>query len=84
MGVTDVDDKIIKRSEEMGIDPKDLAQKYEKEFFEDLSSLHISFPSLSLRVSDHIDDVIYLIQKVSRENQNLSFSLVIGYVKPEF
>ena len=41
MGVTDVDDKIINRSKEMGEHPIQLAKRYEHSFFTDLISLNV-------------------------------------------
>ena len=35
MGITDIDDKIIKHAAEHKEDPRSLADRYEEEFFED-------------------------------------------------
>ncbi|MEM3554552.1 MAG: class I tRNA ligase family protein, partial [Candidatus Micrarchaeaceae archaeon] len=36
--ITDIDDKIINRAKERGIDPIELARYYEKRFFEDMEA----------------------------------------------
>jgi cysteinyl-tRNA synthetase len=54
MGVTDVDDKIIKKAKEEEIEPLELARFYEKKFFGDLISLNVKLPQTTLRVSEHI------------------------------
>ncbi len=37
--ITDIDDKIIKRAKERGIEPMELAREYEKRFIEDLEAI---------------------------------------------
>ncbi|KAL9186741.1 hypothetical protein ACHAXT_010461 [Thalassiosira profunda] len=54
MNVTDVDDKIIARSIERGVDPLHLARKYEREFWEDMDSLNVLRPDVICRVSEHV------------------------------
>lgn len=58
MGITDVDDKIIKRSQDTKSSPRDLARFFEKEFFDDLRKLNVRPPTVSSRVTEHIDDII--------------------------
>ena len=41
MGVTDVDDKILKRSAEAKVAPSDLAATYEERFFADMAALGV-------------------------------------------
>ncbi|KAL3808681.1 hypothetical protein ACHAXA_009234 [Cyclostephanos tholiformis] len=59
MNVTDVDDKIIRRSREMGIsDPLSLARMYEYEFWEDMDALNVLRPDVICRVSEHVESTI--------------------------
>lgn len=58
MNITDIDDKIINRSRELGITTSELANKYEKEFFEDMKSLNIEQPDVILRVTEHLPEII--------------------------
>ena len=59
---TDVDDKIIKRANELGISSKELADKYIDEFHEDMDSLNVARASIEPKVTDHIDSIINMIK----------------------
>jgi len=61
---TDIDDKIIRRATEIGMDPKALADKYIAEFHRDMDALHVERASFEPRVTEHIDDVIKLVEKL--------------------
>lgn len=67
LNVTDVDDKIIKRSNEAGVPALELSQKFEREFFRDLTALGVEPPSTVLRVSEHIDEVVQFIRKLESD-----------------
>lgn len=58
---TDVDDKIIKRAGEEGEEPLKLAERYINEYFKDADSLGVKRADIHPRVSQHIDDIIELI-----------------------
>lgn len=64
MGITDVDDKIIKRADELGIHWKHLALKYEKEFKNDLRQLNVLEPDVYLPVTEHIPNIISYISGI--------------------
>ncbi len=59
---TDIDDKIIKRANELGISSKELAEKYIVEFHEDMDSLNVERASLEPKVTDNIDAIIGMIK----------------------
>lgn len=61
---TDIDDKIINRAAEIGMDPKALADKYIDEFYRDMDALQVERASFEPRVTEHIDDVIQLVEKL--------------------
>ncbi len=61
---TDVDDKIINRANEAGINWKDLAEKYIKKFHEDFSRLQILSPTFEPKATDHIQDIIDAVSKL--------------------
>jgi len=67
MNITDVDDKTIKRSNEEGISLKEYTLKYEEEFFKDIESLHIEKPEYTPRATEHIDDMIEMIEILLRK-----------------
>ncbi len=64
INITDIDDKIIKRANELGISVRELAEIYIKSFIEDLISLKILLPEVMPRATHHISDMIKLIQKL--------------------
>ena len=64
MNFTDVDDKIINRANQMGIDPFALAQTYIDEFHEDLQNLNILQPTIQPRATREIDQIISMVQKL--------------------
>jgi cysteinyl-tRNA synthetase len=64
MNITDVDDKIIDRAREKGVDPISLAREYEKYFLEDLESLGIKSINLFARASEYIGEIIDLVRRL--------------------
>jgi cysteinyl-tRNA synthetase len=58
---TDIDDKIIKRANEEGVDYKTIAEKYIGEFNVDMGALGLEKPSVEPRATDHIPEMIRLI-----------------------
>lgn len=64
MGLTDIDDKIIKRMKETGASLNQLTRRYEAEFLQDMTYLNVSRPSALSRVTDHIDDIIHFVQGI--------------------
>src|SRR3989344_7582917 len=67
MNITDIDDKIIKRSREEGVGYRELGEKYEKAFFEDLAKLKIEKADLYPRATDHINEMISLIERLIKK-----------------
>ncbi len=61
---TDVDDKIIKRANEMGIDSRDVAEKYIAEFQEDMDALNVKRPDKEPKATEHIQHIISVIEKL--------------------
>ncbi|XP_015610175.1 probable cysteine--tRNA ligase, mitochondrial [Cephus cinctus] len=64
MSITDIDDKIIKRSIESGKSWKELTRFYEEEFFEDMQSLNVSKPYMFCRVSEYIPHIIKFVDNI--------------------
>ena len=62
--VTDIEDKIINKANELGIQPSEVAEKFTKAYFEDLAKLRTRMPDISPKATDHIDDIIQFVQKL--------------------
>ncbi|QWQ39020.1 cysteine--tRNA ligase [Gemella sp. zg-570] len=65
---TDVDDKIIKASQEEKIPTKDLTDKYIQAFYEDYDALGCKRADSNPRVSDYIPEIIEFIKKLVDED----------------
>jgi len=61
---TDVDDKIIKRAQELGSKAKEIAEKYIREYFEVMNRLNIREANFYPKTTEHIEEMIKLIQKL--------------------
>ncbi|MBN2496787.1 MAG: cysteine--tRNA ligase [Deltaproteobacteria bacterium] len=61
---TDLDDKIIVRANELGIDCRELSDRYIREFYTDMDALGIRRPQLEPRVTDHIPDIIRTVEQL--------------------
>lgn len=60
--ITDIDDKIIKRSKELGIDWKDLTLQVIDSMHNDEKNLNIISPNFEPKVTEHIPEIIEMIQ----------------------
>ncbi len=61
---TDIDDKIIRRAHEVGISPKELAEKYIQSYTEDMQALKVLKPTYEPRATEHIPQIISLIERL--------------------
>jgi cysteinyl-tRNA synthetase len=59
--ITDIDDKIINRAKELGVQPKELTIKYECLMKKNFESLNLKVPDVEPRVSEHIEEIIEMI-----------------------
>ncbi len=67
MNYTDVDDKIINRANQLGIDPIKLAEKYIDEYGQHLEDLHILPATVYPRATHEIPNIIKLITQLGEE-----------------
>ncbi len=65
---TDVDDKIIRRANELGISADQVAERYIREFYEDMGALNVERATLEPRATEYIDDIIKVVQKLMDKN----------------
>jgi len=61
---TDVDDKIIKRANQEGVSCEKIAERYIREYEEDMQVLGVERPSHEPRATENIPQIIALIQKL--------------------
>ena len=61
---TDVDDKIIKRAAERGVEPLQLSAEYIEKYFEDAEKLGINRADVYPKASECIGDIIEMVQKI--------------------
>ncbi len=61
---TDIDDKIIARATEQGVDAAALAQRFIDEFYTDTDALGVLRPDLEPRATEHIPEMIDLVQEL--------------------
>lgn len=65
--ITDVDDKIIKKSKIENIEEKEISIRYEKEYLDLLNDLNILTPTYMPRVTDNINGIILFIEKLIKK-----------------
>lgn len=61
---TDVDDKIIQRANDEGVETSVITKKYIEEFETDFNNLGLKKHEFNPRVSDHMDDIVKMIQGI--------------------
>lgn len=70
--ITDIDDKIINRAEELKISPKELADQYTAKFIEDMRSIHADSQATLIRATDKIPEIIKQVEQlISKGNAYL-------------
>ena len=62
--VTDVEDKIIDKANELGVPPSEVAKKFTQAYFEDLEKLRTRMPDKSPKATEHIGDIIQFVQRL--------------------
>lgn len=61
---TDVDDKIIKRAQQEGVSCQEIAERYIREYQEDMQNLVMERPTYEPRATENIPQIIALIEKI--------------------
>ena len=64
MNITDIDDKIINKSVETGIDIKSYTAPFTKAFFDDCEKLRIQRPEIITAATDYIPEMIALVSRL--------------------
>jgi len=60
--ITDLDDKILKRAEELGSSPLELARRYEEKYLQDMKVLGVENVNFYARATEHIPEIINQIK----------------------
>lgn len=66
VNLTDVDDKTIKGALERGKSLNDFTAQYIDAFLEDLDALNILHPDVMPRATEHIDEMVEMVEKLQR------------------
>jgi cysteinyl-tRNA synthetase len=64
MNITDIDDKIIKRSIETGQDIRTYTEPYTRAFFDDCEKLRIERPDIITSATDYIPEMIDIVNRL--------------------
>jgi len=64
MNLTDVDDRIIQNAASAGVSIREYTEKFAKAFLDDMRALNLETPEHVVRATDHIDDMVRLIQRL--------------------
>jgi len=61
---TDVDDKIINKANDEGVDTKTIAERYILEYDRDMEALKVEIPTYIPRATEHIPEMLRLIERL--------------------
>ena len=67
MNITDIDDKIIKKSNEEKKNFAEFAKFWEDNFFKDMRALNVMYPNYITRVSEYIPEIIKFIEEIIKK-----------------
>ncbi len=67
MNLTDVDDRIIANAAAAKLTLREYTEKYINAFLEDMRSLNLEMPEELVRATDHIDDMVALIERLQKK-----------------
>ncbi len=84
MNLTDIDDKIIKKSIEEKIPASEVARKYSEAFFEDIKRLNIKPATLYPKATEHIDEIIKMIKALVDSHAAYNVNGNVFYDVPGF
>ena len=64
MNITDIDDKIIIKSNEQKVNFAEFAKKWENDFFKDMEVLNVGYPNYITRVSEYVPEIKETIKTI--------------------
>lgn len=68
MNLTDVDDRIIAAAAAAGVGIREYTEKYAQAFFDDCQTLSIEAPEHWVRATDHVEDMVKLIERLRKKS----------------
>ncbi len=68
MNLTDIDDRIIKKSIEEKVDAKLVAEKYTKVFFDDIEKLKVMRADVYPKATEHVYEIVDFIDQLVKNN----------------
>src|ERR1700736_2515369 len=67
MNLTDVDDRIIQKAAAAGVSIREYTEKYIQAYLDDRRALNLEPPEHVARATEHIDDMVELIQRLTEK-----------------
>jgi cysteinyl-tRNA synthetase len=67
MNLTDVDDRIIQKAAARGVSIREYTDKYIQAYLDDRQALNLEPPEYVARATEHIDDMVELIQRLTAQ-----------------
>src|SRR5258708_20579621 len=67
MNLTDVDDRIIANAAAAGVGIREYTEKYAQAFFADCKAVSVEVPEFWVRATDHIPDMVQLIERLQKK-----------------
>ncbi len=64
LNFTDVDDKIIKRAQELGLTPSEVSEKYIAEYKKDFADLKLRPHDWNPKVTEHMDGIVEMVKNL--------------------
>lgn len=68
MNITNIDDKIINKSQEEKVDFEIIASQYTDAFFKDMNRLNVEQPDITTYVSDYIKEIIEFVEIILKND----------------
>ncbi|MFN7906108.1 MAG: cysteine--tRNA ligase [Pseudobdellovibrionaceae bacterium] len=69
LNFTDVDDKIINRAKDEKVSSSEISEKYIQEYIQDFQSLGLRPHELNPKVTDHMDDIIEMVDQLVKRKK---------------
>src|SRR3984893_14136360 len=84
MNLTDVDDRIIQKAAAAGVSIREYTEKYIQAYLDDRRALNLEPPEHIARATEHIDDMVELIQRLTAKGFTYTTEGPTYYRIPKF